>query len=361
MKQDASEESGLRILIAVPAQDQVTGNWITARRFQQGLESLGHNIHLIDTPLEPAPLEQAVIAETPDLVLLLHAFRTGRPWLALAENRRIPFLVLLTGTDINHGIGDPQQGPIIREVLGKAAGVLTQNPLTEKTFRREHGDLASRLHYLPPGIHLGEAPFALRRKYSIPTEAPLFLCPAGLRPVKGVLELLHLCDPLFAAFAHLRVAFCGPPLDPEYSRRFFAALRERPQAIYLGLVPPEAMAAAMREADVIVNNSASEGLPNALLEASALGKPILARDIPGNAAVVKDGANGLLFRDPAGFAAAAARLLEEPGLRQDLSLPGFYSLEREARILDAICRRVASPGGQRPGALKNKGRCARPQ
>ena len=338
MKQEVSGHSRLRILIAVPSQDQVTGNWVTARRFQKGLEELGHDAPLIDTPLEPPTLAQAVATNRPDLVLLLHAYRTGLPWRALPESRQIPYLVLLTGTDVNQGIDDPRQGPVIREVLRGAAAVLTQNRLTAESLGRKHAGLAGGLHYLPPGIDLGETPFPLRRRYGIPWDAPLFLCAAGLRPVKGVLELLHLCDPLFAAFPQLRVAFCGPRLDPDYSSRFLEALKARPRALYLGVVPPDAMAAAMRETDVILNNSLSEGLPNALLEASALGRPILARDIPGNAAVVTEGGNGLLFRDAEGFTAAATRLLEDAELRTRLSRPADHSPRREARTLDAICR-----------------------
>ena len=68
-------------------------------------------------------------------------------------------------------------------------------------------------------------------------------------------------------------------------------------ASYLGVIPPEAMAAAMGGADVIINNSLSEGLANSLLEAATLGIPILARNNPGNAALVRHGINGLLFDD----------------------------------------------------------------
>ena len=73
--------------------------------------------------------------------------------------------------------------------------------------------------------------------------------------------------------------------------------------------------------DVILNNSVSEGLPNALLEATALGLPILARNIPGNAAVVESGGNGLLYDDAAGFLESAVRLLNDPDLRRSLSHP----------------------------------------
>jgi hypothetical protein len=59
------------------------------------------------------------------------------------------------------------------------------------------------------------------------------------------------------------------------------------------------MCSAYQGADVILNFSLSEGMSNVLLEAKALGKPILASDIPGNRWPVlgdpKDLPAGLLF------------------------------------------------------------------
>ena len=48
---------------------------------------------------------------------------------------------------------------------------------------------------------------------------------------------------------------------------------------------------------VVVNSSRSEGMSQALLEAMTLQVPVLARDIPGNRAIVQDGVTGLLFSD----------------------------------------------------------------
>jgi glycosyltransferase involved in cell wall biosynthesis len=95
----------------------------------------------------------------------------------------------------------------------------------------------------------------------------------------------------------------------------------------------------MAEADVILNNSVAEGLPNALLEATVLGRPILARDIPGNAAVVRPGVNGLLYRDGPEFLVSVSRLLDDGVLRAGLSRSDTegYRPEREAAKLRRLC------------------------
>ncbi len=60
-----------------------------------------------------------------------------------------------------------------------------------------------------------------------------------------------------------------------------------------------------------------EGVPTALLEAAACGKPLVATDAPGCRDVVHPEVNGLLVppNDPAALAAALQRLADDPDLR----------------------------------------------
>jgi len=330
----------VRLLIVIPRQDRATGNWITATRLQQGLVARGHTISICETADEPRPLAAAVAAFHPELVLLLHAWRSGRPWLAAGS--QCPYAVLLTGTDVHAGMTDPTQAPVIEAVLQRASAILSQNHLTVAALRRARPALAARIHYLPAGVVLGSAPFPLRERLAVAPDELLLLCPAGIRPVKGVLELLRMCDPLVDEGRRLRLACCGPILEDAYGRSFLAAVASRPWTTYLGIVPPEAMPAALCQADVIINNSSSEGLSNALAEAAALGRPIVARDIPGNAAVVVDGGNGLLYRDANGFRSAIRRLQDEPALAEALSHPDpeRFAAERESATLEALCCQI---------------------
>jgi glycosyltransferase involved in cell wall biosynthesis len=326
--------------MVIPRQDRVTGNWITAARLQQGLEARGHAVSVCETDGAPRPIAAAVAAFHPELVLLLHAWRSGRPW--LESGAALPYAVLLTGTDVHAGMTDPAQAPVIETVLQRAAAILSQNHLTVVALRRARPALAARIHHLPAGVLLGSTPFPLRERLAAAPDELLLLCPAGIRPVKGVLELLSMCDPLAGEGRRLRLACCGPILEADYGRRFLEAVAARPWAAYLGSIPPEAMPAALCQADVIINNSSSEGLSNALAEAAALGRPIVARDIPGNAAVVVDGGNGLLYRDANGFRSAIRRLQDEPALAEALSHPDpeRFAAERESATLEALCCQI---------------------
>ncbi|MCR5675587.1 MAG: glycosyltransferase [Lachnospiraceae bacterium] len=71
-----------------------------------------------------------------------------------------------------------------------------------------------------------------------------------------------------------------------------------------------------------VSSSLFEGLPNAVLEAMALGLPVISTDCPcgGPAEVIRDGENGLLVPvgDAAAMAAAMNRLIEDRDLAERL-------------------------------------------
>jgi glycosyltransferase involved in cell wall biosynthesis len=326
----------MHLLIVLPKQQVATGNFVTARRLQVGLQNFGVTVDLLAiAPEESALLAIEVERTRPDQLLLLHAWRCGLPWLICSPAPSCPTTVLLTGTDINQGIDDSVQGGVIHTVLQNADGIVSQNRLTVDTLQALAPLWINRLHYIPAGVLLGQTPYSLRRTHGISKECRLFLHPAGIRPVKANLELLELCAPLAEINPDFAIAFCGPELDPDYSKQFLTAVDQRAWAYYLGTIPSDAMPSALAEADLILNHSLSEGMSNALIEALAVGRPVLARDIPGNAAILT--AEELYSSDEE-FLERAQQLLSSPHrLKPPLSsVPPLFSAECEAKEFAAL-------------------------
>jgi glycosyltransferase involved in cell wall biosynthesis len=300
-------------------------------------------VRLVETAGSAACLERQVEEFAPDLVHLLHAYRAGLSWMGCRQQAVIPSVVSLTGTDLNHGLDSSEQGAPIRAVLEQAAAIIIQNRLSVDSFAATHPGWAARLHYLAPGVSLGDHAYPLRQRHSIPASSIVFLLPAGIRPVKANLELLQLFDSVADAAPFCRLLFCGSILDQDYSQRFLEALKGRPWARYLGEIPAPAMAAVLREVDVVLNHSVSEGLPNVLLEAVALGRPILARDIPGNRAAFTPELNGLLYDSEDSFVHQALALARNATLRQRFIQPlrKFRTPEDEALQLAGIYQGLA--------------------
>ncbi len=326
----------MRILILTPKQPHTTGNWVTATRYAHGLEQLGATANILavdrstDLPQEAGRFE-------PDIIHLLHAYRTGLFWLEAESLQRLPMTLTLTGTDIHRGAHTADKATVVNRVLTKAVAVFSQNRLTTETLRRSHPELKA-IHYLPPGIELGTDVLEVRKHLAIPDQLPLLLHPASIRPVKRNLELLQALAPA-AEERDFHLAFCGPVLDANYGTEFQKALENHSWATYLGELPSAVMPSVMRSADLILNHSASEGLSNALVEAAALGRPILAHKIQGNQAVVEEGVNGSLYDSDTRLQQKLRCLLDSPDLRKALSRPDpdRYSPRKEAhRLLERL-------------------------
>jgi glycosyltransferase involved in cell wall biosynthesis len=104
-------------------------------------------------------------------------------------------------------------------------------------------------------------------------------------------------------------------------------------------------------ADCVVLPSYREGLPRTLLEAAAMGKPLIATDVPGCRHVAEDGVNGYLCtaRDSASLATAMSRMLTlSDAERRALGTAARAKVEAEfderrvvERYLEAIERAIA--------------------
>lgn len=87
--------------------------------------------------------------------------------------------------------------------------------------------------------------------------------------------------------------------------------------------------ALMAEADLLVLSSHREGLSNAILEAMAAGRAVVASDVGGNPELVVHGHTGLLYPsdDDAALAAAIRELLSNPERRRRMGEAGRARVE----------------------------------
>lgn len=81
----------------------------------------------------------------------------------------------------------------------------------------------------------------------------------------------------------------------------------------------------LKDIDIFVLPSFTEGLPNVLLEAYALRKPVVATNVGGNPEIVLDGETGFLVsaQDTEGLAEYILRLAEDPDLRKEMGKKGY--------------------------------------
>jgi glycosyltransferase involved in cell wall biosynthesis len=191
-------------------------------------------------------------------------------------------------------------------------------------------------------------------RYSLPREVPLILYVGGISPHKnldGLLRALSSVRPRDPAGWHL--ALVG-----EYERSSYLGCHEEIARIsdelglvdrvtFTGFVPDEDLAALYGAATLLVLPSLEEGFGLPVVEAMACGLPVAA-SARGSLPEVVGGA-GLIFDplDDAAMAGTIARLLEDPGLRRELSENGLaragsFSWRESARTMMDVLEETAA-------------------
>jgi glycosyltransferase involved in cell wall biosynthesis len=144
----------------------------------------------------------------------------------------------------------------------------------------------------------------------------------------------------------LLVAGEGPDRDALETRARALGIADRVR--FLGPQPRERVVELFRAADATILSSSWENFPHTVVEALAVGTPVLAMEAGGVAEVVRDGVNGLLVPagDTTALAAAVQRYFADPALRERLrgqaaASVAHYSAERVFSRLEDVLRSVA--------------------
>ncbi|MFA5205405.1 MAG: glycosyltransferase family 4 protein, partial [Lentisphaeria bacterium] len=135
------------------------------------------------------------------------------------------------------------------------------------------------------------------------------LCVGTLHRAKGQDVLLRTMARLTPAFPELRCVFFGDGPAAVELRQLAVELEVADRCHFAGNRPRLEVLQTMQQAAVVVCPSRSEAFGYVLLEAMALGRPVVAAVAGGIPEIVRDGADGRLF--PAGDDQALAETLGE--------------------------------------------------
>lgn len=205
---------------------------------------------------------------------------------------------------------------------------------------------ADKLTVIPNAIDVGRFAFGDER-VARSHAAPIVLTVARLDNQKGHEYLIEAAD----ALPEVRVLIAGD--GPERARLEELARRSPASSRIEFLGARRDIPELLAGCDVFVLPSLFEGLPLAVLEAMAAGRPVVASDIGGIDEIVIPEMTGLLVppRDAGALAAAVRRLLDDPGLGHRLGeqahelVRSRYQQSRMARDVLDLYRAVTAPRG----------------
>lgn len=175
---------------------------------------------------------------------------------------------------------------------------------------------------------------------------------ARLFDLKGHEDILAVALELTRRIPRLKFLLVGDgPLRAKLEREA-AALGLSDRFVFAGLVPPGDVCRFVGVMDVLVHLSRREGLPRAIPQALAAGKPVVAYDCDGAREVCLDGETGFLLPpgDHAGLMARLEQLAANPELRRQFGDTGRELVRRQFSVEEMVAalhrlylRLLASP------------------
>lgn len=204
------------------------------------------------------------------------------------------------------------------------------------------------------------------RQRLLATTAPLILSVGRLRAKKGLDTLIDACAVLRERGQVFRCEIVGYGEEHDALQ---AQIRQRglaEQVQLVGKLAREQVIDRYAHASVYVQPSRiaadgdRDGIPNVLLEAMAMGLPVVASGVSGIPELVRDGHNGLLVEpdDASALAAAITRLLRQPawctqlGCRARSTVTERFDNDLNLQLLCGLLQRLPSTAPAAPaGAL----------
>ena len=292
------------------------------------LEAAGVPVHGVALRRSPSPADVDALRRLRELgrrgrYALVHAHSSKAGVLArlgLAGGARVvytPHCFAFAAGDF----GRPARAAYLaieQALVPRTAAIVAVSEWETQLARRSLRGAAARLDTIPNGVPLpGTPPAAAPELVEFAAESTLALFVSGLRPAKDPLAVVRAAGILHARGAVPgKVAIVGHgELERDVRTEIETRGLERDVRWFPFRVGSDRYLAA---ADVLVAPSRWDSLPYAVLEAMALGLPVLATAVGGVPELVRDGATGRLVlpADDAALADALAELLGDAAARE---------------------------------------------
>jgi glycosyltransferase involved in cell wall biosynthesis len=296
---------------------------------------------------------------------IVHGFLPTQAALAPALRLFDPAIRVITSRRSLDEYVSPRELRLMRLTRRWSTAIVANSKAVAESVRRLEGDPGDRLLVipnampLPPPISPGERSEA-RSRLGLAEEDFVVAYPAHFRRGKGHDYLPEIARGLVSVVPRARFVLAGDEQsnaeyrrNSEIARAAVAALGLEDYFRFLGMVPNSRPVLAA--ADVVLNLSDMEGMSNTIMEAMAVGLPLVATEVGGTPELVVDGREGWLVK-PRDVGTATKRLADlaaDPARRLLMGqagharIAGEFGLDRMigayAELYERVARRRA-PG-----------------
>ena len=293
-----------------------SGNTATTDRIAHGLET--STKFIVDCLSVDAPQSESESIGTCirqyAAVVAIHVYRTGNLLSSIykdGEENLPPLILIFAGTELHSC--EAKWISTIEYIIPRAKGLVCFNHEWKKYVETTYKDLLPcKITVIPQSVLL--SPFIFEQ-IPILTEKKTILWVGEIRSVKDPIFAIRFLSHLNNDAYHLfLVGYENDPTLNEYLHSSYSQLN----LTFLGGQSQSFVHTLMRTSFAYINTSINEGMCLAMLEAMAIGLPVLARRNTGNSSVIKHEKNGLLFDTPDEAVQCLLELDNSSKLRQTL-------------------------------------------
>lgn len=206
--------------------------------------------------------------------------------------------------------------------LKKADSIVVPSPFLKEVFNRF--DVKS--HIIPNIVTLPDAQKEAQKHHN---EALTFIVTRNLERIYDIKTAIVSFAKVQARFPKIKLKIAGSGPELNSLKALTKELKVEHMVEFCGRLNRDEMNTLYQSADVLLNTSTVDNMPNALLEAQAYGVPIISSNVGGIPYIVKNGESAILInpQSPDELAQQMIRLIENPHLRAHLAKQGRENIK----------------------------------
>jgi glycosyltransferase involved in cell wall biosynthesis len=219
-----------------------------------------------------------------------------------------PYVIYGRGSDVYHMSFFWRK--ISKFLLKDAAKVMV---LTEDMKTELKKIYYGEILVIPNGIELENYKNLSKYRFT-KSDKKIILFIGTLSPVKGLRYLIRAIEIIHAEMENTILMIIGDGEERKFLEEIVIKLHLENVVIFQGRIPNEDVPKYMVQGDIFVLPSLSEGFPNVILEAMAVGLPIVSTNVNGLSEIIKNNENGYLVepRNPQQLAEKVLMILKNP-------------------------------------------------
>jgi glycosyltransferase involved in cell wall biosynthesis len=282
----------------------------------------------------------------PDIVIGYH-YHGAWPAFLVARLLGVPNLTRLFGTQLNRIFRHPikRYGAFMQWIAFKtpAAAILMHDDGSEgDVIALRLGVPAGKLHFwrdgYDPTLYIPGADLAsLRRSLGIPGEHVILFCVGRMEEDKRMDRLVEMLPAVLREEPRVALMLVGDGGDRPAIERRVRELGIGAHVVLTGAIPRDRLPPYLNLGDIFVGVSDRTNANVPPIEAMSCGKPVVALNTGGTAALIRDGVQGVLV-DPARWETelprALVELIRDPARRAALGLAGQEMVRRTIPTLE---------------------------